>query len=146
MSAKLVCTACYICWLIHFNITLLATVYRNEWLKLTYSIVYSFTIHSVLSINKKSPIKKLLVSINQSNSGYSILTELKKQIYTQYNLEDYVCRYWVLCIFLVLFSKKIKLFHFFRRRQFFTRSCYRRGRIHIIDRNGIRILEDFSRL
>ena len=41
--------------------------YRNDWLTLTFNCL--FAIQSAVSISIKSPIKKLLVSINQSDSG-----------------------------------------------------------------------------
>ena len=53
--------------LISFNITLSTTVYRNNWLTLKSNCL--FAIQSELSIGMKSPMKKLLVSIKQSNSG-----------------------------------------------------------------------------
>ena len=52
--------------LISFNISLLATIYRNDWYTLTSNCL--FAIQSVLSISMKSRIKKLLISIKQSNS------------------------------------------------------------------------------
>ena len=53
--------------LISFNTTLSTTVYRNDWLTLKSNCL--FAIQSELSIGIKSPMKKLLVSIKQSNSG-----------------------------------------------------------------------------
>ena len=53
--------------LISANITLLVTVYRSDWFTLTSNCL--FAIQSVLSIIPKSPVKKLLVSIDQPNSG-----------------------------------------------------------------------------
>ena len=50
--------------LIVFNITL-ATIYRNAWLTLTSNCL--FVMQLVLHI-RMSPIKELLVSVNQSNS------------------------------------------------------------------------------
>ena len=61
--------------LISFKITLLATAYRNDCLTVTFSCL--FVIQSILSISMNSPIKKLIVLIDQSNSGYLILAYYK---------------------------------------------------------------------
>ena len=53
--------------LISFKITLLATVYRNNWSASIFNCF--FAIQSVLCVGMKSPIMKLLASINQSNSA-----------------------------------------------------------------------------
>ena len=72
--------------LISLNRTLLSAVYRNDWL--TFTSDYFCAIQSMLRMNMKSPIRKVLVLINQLFSGYfwftllaNFSTELKKLIY-----------------------------------------------------------------
>ena len=114
MSAKSLCTVCYMYWLIHFNLTLLATAYRNDWYTLTSNCLFS--VQSISTISIKSPIKKLLVSINQSNSGNwfpfvtNFLREREKQT-QMLQIKDNVCRYWVFCIFLSFTFKENQVFN-----------------------------------
>ena len=57
-------------WEFWFFCFSLYTVYRNEWLILAFNDLLA--VQSVLSIDMKSSIKKLLVLIDQSCSGYLI--------------------------------------------------------------------------
>lgn len=93
--------------LISFKINLLATAYRNDCLTLTFNCL--FLIQSILSISMNSPIKKLLVLIKQSNSGYLILviTNFKRAKINaiklrRVSLQKYIC-------FRHLFPKKITI-------------------------------------
>ena len=85
-----------------------------------------FIIQSVLAINKKSPVTKLLVLTNQSSSDILIYFAFYLYRFKKQNARLYVRRYWFFWFFYFYFHSKSR-FHGIKRQRC-RKSCYRWGR------------------